>query len=304
MPDSALDETAVTGRVGDEARLRAPRSHPLLRLFARNRSALTGAGIVVLFVVVAAVALVWTPYDPTAPALAARLQGPSIAHLLGTDELGRDILSRIAVGARYSLTMGIAAMAIAGVLGVPLGLLAAYRGGWWDIGIMRGVDVLLTIPSIVLAIAIVSVLGPGISSVIIAVSVTSIPAFARLAQAVTLILREQDFVVAARVAGARDSRILTRHLLPNALPPLIVQASLGVGTTVLTAAALGFLGLGVQPPAPEWGAMLSRGRTYISASPHLVLFPGLVIALVVLGFNLLGDGLRDAMDPRLKQLTH
>jgi ABC-type dipeptide/oligopeptide/nickel transport system permease subunit len=242
-------------------------------------------------------------YDPIAPVLADRLQGPSPTHLLGTDDTGRDVATRLAHGARVSLLMGVLAMAISAGVGVPLGLLAGYLGGWWDLVIMRLVDLLLTLPSIVLAIAIVSSLGAGVASVIIAVGITTIPAFARLAQAAALTLRHLEFVQAARALGASTPRILAQHVLPNALPPLIVQASLGVGTTILTAASLGFLGLGVQPPAAEWGAMLSRGRTYIASAPLLVAFPGLAIALLVLGCNLVGDGLRDALDPRLRTLT-
>lgn len=281
----------------------AGRRPGLLQLVVRNRVALAGGLLVLLFVLLALVGPLASPYDPEQPALAARLQGPSPASPFGTDEVGRDVLTRIAYGARFSLLMGLAAMAVAAAVGVPLGLIAGYRGGRWDLGIMRGVDVLLTLPSIVLAIAIVSVLGAGISSVIVAVGITSIPAFARLTRAVALVLREQEFVTAARSLGASDLRILRRHLLPNALPPIVVQASLGIGSTILTASALGFLGLGVQPPTPEWGAMLSRGRTYLFVAPHLLFFPGLAIALLVLGFNLLGDGLRDALDPRMKGMT-
>ena len=199
--------------------------------------------------------------------------------------------------------MGIAAMVIPALVGVPLGLLAGYFGGRWDLLIMRAIEVLLVLPSIVLALVIVTIMGAGVTGVVVAVGVTSIPTFARLARAATLTIGTLEFVQAARVLGATDAGILVRHVFPNALPPLIVQASLGVGTTILTAAALGFLGLGVQPPAPEWGAMLSRGRTYINTAPHLVAFPGLAIALLVLGFNLVGDGLRDALDPRLRRLA-
>ncbi len=242
-------------------------------------------------------------YDPNEPNPRDRLQGPSVSHLLGTDDTGRDIASRIAHGARISLLMGLLATLLPSLIGVPLGLLAGYLGGRWDLLIMRVVDILMTLPSIVLAVIIITVMGAGATSVIIAVGVTAIPTFARLARAAALTTRNLEFIEAARLLGAGDGRILLRHLFPNSLPPLIVQASLGVGTTILTAAALGFLGLGVQPPAPEWGAMLSRGRTYIATAPHLVAFPGLAIALVVLGFNLVGDGLRDALDPRLRRLA-
>jgi peptide/nickel transport system permease protein len=289
-PTLPLATTARRRRVG------------FLAVLVRNRITLLGLLLIAFFVVVALVGPILSRYDPNAPSLADRLAGPSAQHLLGTDDTGRDIATRIAHGARISLVMGVVAMAISAAVGVPLGLLAGYFGGRWDLAAMRLVDVLLTLPSIVLALVIVSVLGAGLTSVVVAVGVTTIPSFARLARAAALTIRNLEFVQAARALGGSNGRILARHLLPNALPPLIVQASLGVGTTILTAAALGFLGLGVQPPAPEWGAMLSRGRTYIVSAPHLVAFPGLAIALLVLGFNLVGDGLRDALDPRLRRL--
>ncbi len=269
----------------------------------RGRTAALGLGLVLFFVALALVGPFLSGYDPNAPALGDRLLGPAPGHLLGTDDTGRDIATRIAHGARISLLLGVLAMAVSAGIGVPVGLVAGYRGGNWDLLLMRLVDVLLPLPSIVLAVAIVAVLGPGVAGVIVAVGITTIPSFARLARAAALTLRRLEFVEAARVLGAPEPRILARHVLPNALPPLIVQASLGAGTTILTASALGFLGLGVQPPDPEWGAMLSRGRTYINTAPHLVAFPGLAIALLVLGFNLLGDGLRDALDPRLKTIA-
>jgi ABC-type dipeptide/oligopeptide/nickel transport system permease subunit len=262
---------------------------------------LLGLGIILFFLIATLVSMVWTPYPFDQPELELKTGSPSLEHPLGTDDVGRDMLTRLAVGARYSLMMGVIAIGLSAAIGVPVGLIAGYRTGWWDTAAMRIVDVLMVLPTFVLAVAIVSVLGSGIWSVIIAVAVTTTPAFARLTRAIALTLREQDFVSAARVSGAGDFRILTRHILPNSLPPLIVQASLGIGTTILIAAALGFLGLGVQPPTPEWGAMLSRGRTYMSSAPHLVLFPGLAIALVVLGFNLIGDSLRDALDPRMSE---
>ena len=274
-----------------------------MRRLARNRAALAGGIIVLAFTIVALVAMVWTPYPADTPVLDMRFGSPSLQHPLGNDDVGRDILSRIAVGARYSLVMGITAVTLAAAIGIPLGLIAGYKGKWWDSASMRVIDVLMVLPTFVLAVAIVSVLGAGVASVIVAVAVTTIPAFARLARATTLTLREQDFVAAARVVGSSDTHILAIHILPNTLAPLIVQASLGIGATILVASALGFLGLGVQPPTPEWGAMLSRGRSYISTAPHLVIFPGIAIALLVIGFNLLGDGLRDALDPRMKALT-
>ncbi len=268
----------------------------------RDRLGLLGGLILLGFLLIAASTYVWTPYPYDQPQLELKLASPSWTHPLGTDDVGRDMLTRLAVGARYSLVMGVLAIGIAMLVGVPIGLVAGYRSGWWDSISMRVVDVLMVVPTFVLAVAIVSVLGSGIWSVIIAVAVTTIPLFARLTRAIALTLREQDFVSAAQVAGAGQARVLARHILPNSLPPLIVQASLGIGSTILIAAALGFLGLGVQPPTPEWGSMLSRGRSYMSTAPHLVLFPGLAIALVVLGFNLVGDSLRDALDPRMREL--
>lgn len=270
--------------------------------FLRNPAGLFGMAIILVFVIATVIAAFWTPYPVDQPDLPNRLAAPSLQHPMGTDDVGRDVLTRIAVGARYSLTMGLVAIGLAGVIGIPIGLLAGYRGGWWDNASMRVIDVLMILPTFVLAVAIVSVLGSGIRSVIVAVAVTTIPVFARLTRSVALTLRSQDFVAAAQVAGAPERRILLRHILPNALPPLVVQASLGIGATILIAAALGFLGLGVQPPTPEWGAMLSRGRSYMSTAPFLVFFPGIAIALLVLGFNLLGDSLRDALDPWMQNL--
>lgn len=293
-------------RPGSRVSLQVVPSRPryeLARRFLRNRAALAGALIVAVFTVVAIGALFWTPYPVDVPVLDMRFGTPSMTHPLGNDDVGRDMLTRIAVGARYSLLMGVAAVGLAAIIGIPSGLVAGYKSRGWDTSVMRVIDVLMVLPTFVLAVAIVSVLGAGIMSVIVAVAITTIPAFARLARATTLTLREQDFVAAAQVAGASDLRIVSLHILPNTLPPLIVQASLGIGATILVASALGFLGLGVQPPTPEWGAMLSRGRSYISTAPHLVIFPGVAIALLVIGFNLLGDGLRDALDPRMKVLA-
>lgn len=274
-----------------------------MRAFLSNRTALLGAAILLLIALVAALGPVVSPYDPEAPSLGDRLQSPSLAHPMGTDELGRDLATRIAHGARISVALGFLAVALAAVLGVPLGLAAGYFGGRADTVIQRAVDVLLTLPSIVLAIILAAVLGTGVQSVVLAVGISSLPVYARLARAVALTLRSRDYVAAARVLGATDSRILIRHMFPNALPPIIVQASLGVGMAILVASSLGFLGLGVQPPMAEWGAMLSRGRTYITSAPFVIAFPGIAIALTVLAFNLLGDGLRDALDPRLQQLA-
>jgi ABC-type dipeptide/oligopeptide/nickel transport system permease subunit len=279
----------------------ARRARTLLR-FLRNPSGRAGLAIILVFLAATVIAAFWTPYPVDQPDLPNRLAAPSWKHPMGTDDVGRDVLTRLAVGARYSLTMGVVAIGLAAGIGVPVGLLAGYRGGWWDTASMRLIDVLMILPAFVLAVAIVSVLGSGIRSVILAVAVTTIPIFARLTRSIALTIRAQDFVAAAQVSGASEPRILVRHILPNAMPPLVVQASLGIGATILIAAALGFLGLGVQPPTPEWGSMLSRGRSYMSTAPFLVFFPGIAIALLVLGFNLLGDSLRDALDPWMRDV--
>jgi peptide/nickel transport system permease protein len=283
------------------AELPSRRARTLTR-FLRNPSGRVGLAIILTFVIATVVTVFWTPYPVDQPDLPNRLASPSWQHPMGTDDVGRDVLTRIAVGARYSLTMGVIAIGLAAAIGVPIGLLAGYRGGWWDTSSMRLIDVLMVLPTFVLAVAIVSVLGSGIRSVILAVAVTTIPIFARLTRSIALTVRSQDFVAAAEVAGASEGRILFRHVLPNSLSPLVVQASLGIGATILIAAALGFLGLGVQPPTPEWGSMLSRGRSYMSSSPFLVFFPGMAIVLLVLGFNLIGDSLRDALDPWMREI--
>lgn len=274
----------------------------MTKLLRRNRLAAIGLILTAGWILVAAFAPWIAPLPADQQNLEIRLQPPSAQHLLGTDDVGRDILSRIIHGSRISLTIALSSVAIGMTGGITLGAIAGFYGGRVDLFLSRLVDMLMTIPTIVLAIAVVSVMKSGVSSVIIAVGVTSIPVYARLVRSVILTLRRLDYVEAAHGIGASDWRIITRHLLPNALSPLAVQATLGAGTAILVAAALSFLGLGVQPPAPEWGAMLSRGRNYINAAPHAIAFPGLAIALMVLAFNLLGDGLRDALDPRLRRL--
>jgi peptide/nickel transport system permease protein len=280
-----------------------PRYTAWLVIFGRNRMALTGLVLVLLFLTLAIFAPWLAPYDSQAQDLSSTVRPPSLAHPFGTDDVGRDILSRIMLGARTSFLIAVMAVGIGLLAGVSIGLTSGYCGGTTDLFVMRIVEVLQTIPTIVLAIAIVSVLQTGIVSVMIAVGVTGIPVYARLTRGTTLGLKEMEYVSAARCLGAKAGRILWRHLLPNALAPIIVQTSLGAGQAILVAAALSFLGLGVQPPTPEWGAMLSRGRTYVTFAPHLVAFPGLAIAALVLGFNLLGDGLRDTIDPRTRRLT-
>ncbi|MDR5710157.1 MAG: ABC transporter permease [Armatimonadota bacterium] len=270
------------------------------RQLRRSRSAHLGLGILTTFALCGLLAPVLAPYDPYASDLERSLRPPSREHWLGTDELGRDILSRILYGARLSMGIGTIAVGIGVVLGVPIGLFSGYFGGWVDLVAQRVVDVLLAFPSTVLAILMVVILGVGLQNVMIAVGVVSVPTYARLVRAQVLSLKEQAFVEAARALGAGTGRILFRHLLPNTVAVLIVQTTLQVGSAILSAAALGFLGLGVQQPTAEWGAMLSTARQYIQLAPHTLVFPGLAILLTVLGFNLFGDGLRDALDPRLR----
>ncbi len=271
------------------------------RRFRRHRPALVGLSILVAFLLLTLLAPYITPYDPTAQKLTEALIPPSPEHPLGTDHLGRDILARILYGTRYSLVISILAVAIGLVVGVPLGAISGYYGGWVDLVVQRVADTLLSFPSILLALSMVAVLGVGLQNVIISVGVGTIPSFIRLVRGTVLALREELYVEAARCVGVPDHLIIWRHILRNAMAPVIVQATLSMGTTLLVAAGLGFLGLGVQPPTPEWGAMLGEGRQYIFSAPYMATFPGLAIFLTVLGFNLVGDGLRDALDPRLWQ---
>ncbi len=264
----------------------------------KQRLALVGGGILVLFIAVAVLAPLLAPQNPMQQDLYGRLQPPSWAHLLGTDDFGRDILSRIIYGSRISLRIGLVAITAALVVGTTLGLWAGYWGGAVDAVIMRFMDLLLAFPSILLAIAIVAVTGPGIDNAIMAVSVVLIPQFARVVRSSVLSVREMAYVEAARAIGAGQARILFVSVLPNCMAPIIVQTTLGLGTAILDAAGLSFLGLGAQPPTPEWGAMLAGGRELLLKAPWVMTFPGLAIFTVVLALNLFGDGLRDALDPK------
>lgn len=267
---------------------------------ARNPVAMAGGLIVVLLVAVGALASRIAPYDPAAQDLARTLASPSASHLLGTDALGRDILSRLMYGAGISLRIGILGTLIACLIGTTLGLVSGYYGGRLDTLLMRLVDIQLAFPGLLLALCIVAIIGPGLENVIVAVGIFGIPTFARVTRGQILTLKQQDYVSAARMLGARDDRIMVRHMLPNAMAPILVVATFSVATAILTAASLSFLGLGAQPPTPEWGAMLSDGREYMVIAPHVVVFPGLAILITVLSLNLFGDGLRDALDPRLR----
>ncbi|TMI86570.1 MAG: ABC transporter permease [Bacillati bacterium ANGP1] len=278
--------------------------HPLeiLERFGRNKIA--AAGLVTLLVMLAASALagVILPYDPDAANLDLTLHPPTPAHLLGTDQLGRDILTRVVYGGRISLVIGVLAVALSAAIGIPLGVLSGFYGGVADAVIQRVIDVVLAFPGFLLALTLISILGVGLANVVISVGIASVPIYVRLVRAVTLTVREMTYVESARATGQQDRLIMLRHVLPNAAGPIVVQSSLQLGAAILTAAGLGFLGLGVRPPTPEWGTMLGEAQTYLLTSWFIATFPGLAIFLAVMAFNLLGDGLRDALDPRMKVL--
>lgn len=269
------------------------------RRFRRQTPAIWALGFLALLALSAIFAPWLAPHDPNAAQYSSVLQGPSAQHWAGTDTYGRDIFSRIIWGSRISLTVGLISVSIGALAGVTMGMIAGYYGGLIDGIIMRFCDLLLAFPGILLAIAVIAVLGPGITNVIWAVAVFSVPIFARLARGSTLQLKRAVYVDAARAIGVSDRATILRHILPGTLPNIIVYFTLRIGTSILTAAALSFIGLGAQPPSSEWGAMLAEGRTYMGVADHMTLFPGLAIFLTVLAFNLLGDGLRDALDPKL-----
>jgi peptide/nickel transport system permease protein len=277
-----------------------------LRLAARapifaNPLNLLALALIAVFALCALLAPVLAPYDPLAQELGQRLRPPSLEHWLGTDSLGRDIASRILYGARISLIIGVVVVASAGVVGTAIGLIAGYAGGLVDEALMRLTEVFLAFPALILAMAIAGALGPSLTNAIIAIAAVTWAVYARLTRGQILSLRRREFVEAARAIGASRTRIVVRHLLPNALAPIMIQASFDLGSSIIAAAGLSFIGFGAQPPTPEWGVMISEGRNYISTQPWLSLFPGLAILLAVGSFNLLGDGLRDAFDPRLSR---
>ncbi len=277
-----------------------------LRLVARapilaNPLNIVALALIALFAACAVLAPLLAPYDPLLQDLGSRLRPPSSEHWLGTDSLGRDIASRILYGARISLIIGVVVVTVAGVVGTAIGLVAGYAGGLVDEALMRLTEVFLAFPALILAMAIAGALGPSLTNAIIAIAAVTWAVYARLVRGQILSLRRREFVEAARAMGASRTRIVVRHLLPNALAPLMIQASFDLGSSIIAAAGLSFIGFGAQPPTPEWGVMISEGRNYISTQPWLSLFPGLAILLAVGSFNLLGDGLRDAFDPRLSR---
>ena len=285
--------TAVTMEQAEAS----PGRRALTRL-ARRRGAMLALGIVLFFVLLALLAPVIAPYDPLATSWSAIRKAPNGAHWFGTDEIGRDVLSRVLWGTRASLLAGVVSVSIALACGVPIGLLAGYAGSWIDALISRMTDAMLACPFLILAIALAAFLGPSLANAMIAIGVSATPIFIRLTRAQVLQVKVEDYVEAARAVGNSPLRIVWRHILPNVVPPLIVQATLAIAAAIIAEAALSFLGLGQQPPAPSWGSMLNTAKNYIDNAPWMAIWPGLSIFLLVLSFNLLGDGLRDALDPR------
>lgn len=276
------------------------KSRKLWSKLKKNKTAMVGLGILIVYAIILLLGPWLAPYDPYEIDLANKLQSPSMDHLMGTDDKGRDILSRILSGAYLTMGVGIFAVVFGGSVGIILGLVAGYYGGIIDSIISRIIDVMLAFPGILLALAIVSALGTSLINVTLAVGFFSVPMFARIVRGSTMEVKKLEYIDAVRTLGANDLIIIVRHILPNILSPIIIQASMRLATAILSAAGLSFLGLGAQPPSPEWGAMLSTGRDFLFNAPHIALFPGLMISMLVLGLNLLGDGLRDALDPRMK----
>ena len=296
IPASVTAEAAPASDIAG-----APPRERAWRRLLTHRSAAVGLGVLAVLVVASVAGPLLVPGDGYRGRLADAFLAPGVqGHLLGTDDLGRDELVRLLLGARITLTLGLAAIAIGLVVGVPLGAVSGFYGGWVDLVLQRVTDVLLSFPGILLALALVASLGVGVQNVVISVGITSIPGFVRLVRASTLSIRERPFVEAARSIGVPDWLILFRHVVPNCLAPVTVQATLQLGGAILVAAGLGFLGLGIQPPTPEWGSMLGFARQFIFSDPTLVTLPGIAICAAVLAFNLVGDGLRDILDPRLR----
>lgn len=275
--------------------------HQVLRHLRRNRLAMLGLAILVAFLAGAVLAPLLTTFDPVKPNFGNAFQRPSSVHILGTDELGRDVFARILYGSRISLMIGFISVFIGVSVGVPVGALSGYYGGKFDLIVQRLIDIMIAFPGILLAIVIVTMLGTGVENVMLATGIASIPIYTRQVRGSVLAVKELRFVAAAKVLGISNAKIILRHILPNCMGPLVVQSTFQVATAILWAAGLGFLGLGAQPPDPEWGAMLSKGREFIRTAHHLTTSPGLAILLMVLGFNLLGDGLRDALDPKSRK---
>jgi peptide/nickel transport system permease protein len=292
-----MADAALTAALVDEAAVESPARRALMRL-VRRKGAMFGLAVIVLFVALAVFAPLVAPYDPTAQSWTSVRKAPSALHWFGTDDVGRDVLARIIFGARASLVAGCISVAIALAIGVPLGLAAGYIGGFLDALISRITDAMLAIPFLILAIALAAFLGPSLRNAMIAIGITTTPIFVRLTRGQVMAVKVEDYVEAARAVGNPPWRVAFVHILPNILPALMVQASLSIAAAIIAEAALSFLGLGQQPPAPSWGSMLNAAQRFLANAPWMAVWPGLAIFLTVMSFNLLGDGLRDALDPR------
>jgi peptide/nickel transport system permease protein len=269
--------------------------------FFKNKLSILGLAVVIILILVSLLAGVLRPYDPLKISISTRTQGPSPTHYLGTDHFGRDIYSRILSGAKISLTVGILSVALGALIGIILGAIGGYFGGWLDYVIVLILDTIISFPATLLAIGLMSVMGLGVTNIIVALAFIGIPVYGRVVRGAVLSIREKEYIEAARASGSSHLKLILIHVLPNAMAPLIVVTTIGVANAILIEAALSFLGLGVPPPAPSWGNMLADGRNFITQAPWMTIFPGIAISITVLGFNTLGDGLRDVLDPKLKQ---
>jgi peptide/nickel transport system permease protein len=295
-----MDETCVTPELQGIPQPRVSESRRIFKVMFSRWVVIIGAVIILLLILTAIFAPLLTPYEPNKVNLEDSLQKPSSQHLLGTDKIGRDVLTRILYGSRIALLVGVVAVTASGALGMFLGLLAGYFGGWVETIIMRITDAIMSLPPLVLMLAIAVMMGGGVTTVLIALGVALMPTYTRLMCGQVLSAKENDYVMAAKVIGASNIRVMFRHLVPNVFPPLLVLITLDLGFAILTEASLSFLGIGINPPTATWGSMVSDGQRYLLTHPILSMSPGLAIVLVVLGFNLVGDGLRDALDPRLR----
>jgi peptide/nickel transport system permease protein len=296
MTAETLDPGSATALIEEDAGERPWRR--ALRLLAERRMALAGLGVVLFFIALAILAPLVSPYDPLATNWMAVRKPPSVLHWLGTDEIGRDVLARVIWGARASLMAGLVSVSLALAVGVPIGLVSGYMGGVVDGTLMRAIDAMLAIPFLILAIALAAFLGPSLANAMIAIGVSQTPIFARLTRGQVLAVKHEEYIEAARAVGNPHYRIVLRHILPNIVPPLLVQATLAAAAAIIAEASLSFLGLGEQPPDPSWGSMLNTAKNFISQAPWMALWPGMAIFTLVLSLNLFGDGLRDALDPR------
>lgn len=294
-----MSEIAAKGQNAQPEKVAGPWKEAW-RNFKKNKAAVVGLVIVVFFIILAIIGPFIAPYGMNDQSLTDRLLSPSSEHWFGTDDLGRDIFSRILYGASISLAVGFSAVILSVIVGSFLGIIAGYYGRWVDTIISRLFDIMLAFPSILLAIAIVSILGPNLQNALIAIAIINVPTFGRLIRSRVLVIKAEEYILAAKAIGMKNSRILWKHILPNSMTPVIVQGTLAIATAIIEAAALGFLGLGAQAPQAEWGKMLADARIYFINAPWAMIFPGLAIMLTVIGFNLMGDGLRDALDPKMK----